>query len=105
MDPEAGGRGGGRGEAVRCDCGSGAGSSDSARANEPPARTVRTQPLIWSPKDPNVLFYATAGVWKTINGGHSWTPISGDLTRQTWEVPANAGKYASSVTPVRRRVR
>ena len=31
----------------------------------PPARTVRTQPLNWSPKDPNVLFYATAGVWKT----------------------------------------
>ena len=26
--------------------------------HEPPARTVRTQPLIWSPKDPNMLFYA-----------------------------------------------
>ena len=50
-------------------------------AGAPPARTVRTQPLIWSPKDPNVLFYATAGVWKTTNGGHSWTAISGDLTR------------------------
>ena len=67
-------------------------------AGAPPARTVRTQPLIWSPKDPNVLFYATAGVWKTINGGHSWTAISGDLTRQTWEIPTNAGKYNSTVT-------
>jgi photosystem II stability/assembly factor-like uncharacterized protein len=66
---------------------------------EPPARTVRTQPLIWSPKDTNILLYATAGVWKTSNGGHSWTPISGDLTRQTWDIPANAGKYASTVTP------
>ncbi len=65
----------------------------------PPARTVRTQPLIWSPKDPGVLFYATAGVWKSLDGAHSWTPISGDLTRQTWEIPANAGKYASTVTP------
>ncbi len=64
----------------------------------PPVRTVRTQPLNWSPKDPNVLFYATAGVWKTSNAGHSWTAISGDLTRQTWDVPANAGKYASTVT-------
>jgi photosystem II stability/assembly factor-like uncharacterized protein len=64
-----------------------------------PARTVRTQPLIWSPKDPNVLFYATSGVWKTVNGGHSWTPISGDLTRQTWDIPSNAGKYADTVTP------
>ena len=74
-------------------------AATAAPASEPPARTVRTQPLIWSPKDPTVLFYGTAGVWKTINGGHSWTPISGDLTRQTWEVPANAGKYASTVTP------
>ena len=65
----------------------------------PPARTVRTQPIIWSPIDPNVLFFATAGVWKTTNGGHSWTPISGDLTRQKWDVPASAGKYASTVTP------
>jgi len=67
-------------------------------AGGPPARTVRTQPVIWSPKDPNLLFYATSGVWKTTNGGHSWTPISGDLTRQTWDIPSNAGKYASTVT-------
>jgi len=65
----------------------------------PPARTVRTQPLVWSPKDPSLLFFATAGVWKTSNGGHSWTAISGDLTRKAWDVPANAGKYASTVTP------
>ncbi|HTS78195.1 MAG TPA: hypothetical protein VMG40_18425 [Bryobacteraceae bacterium] len=66
----------------------------------PPARTVRTQPLIWSPKDPNVLFYATAGVWKTTNGGHSWIAISKDLTRgDQWAVPANAGKYGSNVRP------
>jgi photosystem II stability/assembly factor-like uncharacterized protein len=76
----------------------GRGGRGSAAGADPPARTVRTQPLIWSPKDPNILFYATAGVWKTSNGGHSWTAISGDLTRQTWDVPANAGKYASGVT-------
>jgi len=90
VGPGGGGRGGGRG---------GAAVSAASGSSEPPARTVRTQPLIWSPKDPNVLFYATAGVWKTSNGGHSWTAISGDLTRQTWEVPSNAGKYAASVTP------
>src|SRR5208283_4620039 len=68
-------------------------------AGDPPARTVRTQPLNWSPKDPNVLFFGTAGVWKTTNGGHSWTPISGDLTRgEKWDIPANAGKYASTTT-------
>jgi photosystem II stability/assembly factor-like uncharacterized protein len=60
-------------------------------------RTVRTQPLIWSPKDPKLLFYATQRVWKTSDGGHSWSAISGDLTRPKWDVPANAGKYASTV--------
>jgi photosystem II stability/assembly factor-like uncharacterized protein len=70
-----------------------------SKPTDPPDRTVRTQPLIWSPKDPNILFFATAGVWRTINGGHSWTAISGDLTRQTWDIPANAGKYASTVSP------
>ncbi len=70
-----------------------------APGSVPPARVVRTQPIIWSPKDPHILFFATSGVWKTLNGGHSWTAISGDLTRQTWDVPANAGKYASAVKP------
>jgi photosystem II stability/assembly factor-like uncharacterized protein len=77
----------------------GAGVAGAAADSKPPARVVRTQPLIWSPKDPTILYYATAGVWKTTNGGHSWIPISGDLTRQTWDIPANAGKYASTVTP------
>ena len=63
------------------------------------SRNVRTMPLEWSPLNPNLLFYAQNAVYKTINGGHSWTRISGDLTRQAWEVPSNAGKYASTVTP------
>ena len=61
-------------------------------------RNVRTMPIIWSPVDPSVLFYATSVVWKTTDKGHSWTRISPDLARQTWAVPANAGKYASTVT-------
>jgi photosystem II stability/assembly factor-like uncharacterized protein len=77
----------------------GGGRGGSTEPTPIPARTVRTQPLIWSPKDSNVLFYATSGVWKTTNAGHSWTPISGDLTRQTWDIPSNAGKYASTVAP------
>ena len=69
-------------------------AAESPNPKEPPARTVRTQPLIWSPKDPNVLYYGTAGIWKTSNGGKSWTPISGDLTRgDQWDTPPNAGKY------------
>jgi photosystem II stability/assembly factor-like uncharacterized protein len=61
-------------------------------------RNVRTMPIIWSPVNPNVLFYTSNVVWKTIDRGHSWTRISPDLARQTWEIPANTGKYASEVT-------
>jgi photosystem II stability/assembly factor-like uncharacterized protein len=62
-------------------------------------RNVRTMPIEWSPVDPHVMFYAQNAVFKTVDGAHSWTRISGDLTRPTWEVPASVGKYASSVTP------
>ena len=62
-------------------------------------RNVRTMPLEWSLVNPNLLFYASNAVWKTLDGGNSWTRISNDLARQTWEIPANVGKYAASVTP------
>jgi len=91
MNVSPAGRGGGRGGR------GGRGGAAETPSNEPPNRGVRTQPIAWSPKDPNVLYFATAGVWKTTNGGHSWIAISGDLTRQKWDVPANAGKYASQV--------
>ena len=60
-------------------------------------RNVRTMPLNWSPANKNLLFYASNVVWKTLDGGKNWTRISGDLTRQTWDVPASVGKYAAGV--------
>jgi len=62
-------------------------------------RNVRTMPLHFSPVDGRTMFYASNVVWKSIDHGHSWSRISPDLTRQTWAVPANAGKYASTVKP------
>ncbi|MGI9090234.1 MAG: WD40/YVTN/BNR-like repeat-containing protein [Gemmatimonadaceae bacterium] len=62
-------------------------------------RNVRTMPISWSPVDSNVLFYTSNVVWKTLDRGHNWTRISPDLARQSWAVPANSGKYASTVTP------
>jgi photosystem II stability/assembly factor-like uncharacterized protein len=56
-------------------------------------------PIAWSPVDPSVLFYASNAVWKSTDHAHSWTRISPDLTRQTWAVPANTGKYGANVTP------
>ncbi|HXR97245.1 MAG TPA: hypothetical protein VN709_05325 [Terriglobales bacterium] len=67
----------------------------------PPARTVRTQPLIWSSvPGTHTLYYATDVVWKTTDDAHSWTRISSDLSRgANWTVPANAGKYGADVQP------
>ena len=62
-------------------------------------RNVRTMPIIWAPTDPNVLYYTSNVVWKSTDHAHSWTRISPDLARQTWAVPANAGKYAAEVKP------
>ncbi|HLG05532.1 MAG TPA: hypothetical protein VI383_05235, partial [Gemmatimonadales bacterium] len=62
-------------------------------------RNVRTMPLIWSPADPTVLFYASNAVWRSVDRAHSWTRISPDLARQTWPIPPSAGKYAGRVTP------
>ena len=40
-----------------------------------------TPPLAISPHDPNTLYAAAEMVFKSTNQGQSWTPISGDLTR------------------------
>jgi photosystem II stability/assembly factor-like uncharacterized protein len=59
-------------------------------------RNVRTMPINWRGDE---LFYVSNVVWLSTNRAHSWTRISPDLTRQSWAVPANAGKYAAGVTP------
>jgi len=61
-------------------------------------RVVRTQPVIFSPVDPHVLFFATNTLWKTKDGGQHWDQISPDLTRKTWEVPNTVGKFRTQPT-------
>ena len=65
-------------------------------------RIIRTMPILFSPVDPHTLYFASNTLWKTTTGGQSWDQISPDLSRETWEVPANVGKYrgtpASRVT-------
>jgi photosystem II stability/assembly factor-like uncharacterized protein len=56
-------------------------------------RFLRTAPVLFSPVDKKTLFYAGNVLFKTTNGGHSWEVISPDLSRETWEVPANVGVY------------
>jgi photosystem II stability/assembly factor-like uncharacterized protein len=61
-------------------------------------RTVRTQPVLFSPVDPHILYFAANTLWKTADGGQSWQQISPDLTRTTWEVPPSVGKYRNEET-------
>ncbi len=75
-------------------------------APSPGYRTIRTQPLVFAPKDPRTLYFASNTLWKTRDGGRRWTRISPDLTRQTWEVPPSVGKYRGreETKPVQRGV-
>ncbi|MFN2595813.1 MAG: WD40/YVTN/BNR-like repeat-containing protein [Pyrinomonadaceae bacterium] len=56
-------------------------------------RFLRTAPVIFSPVDPHVLYYAGNVVFKTTNGGQSWETISPDLTRERTDVPESIGVY------------
>ncbi len=40
-----------------------------------------TEPILVSRHDPSVVYYAGNVIFRTSDGGMSWTPISGDLTR------------------------
>ncbi len=72
----------------------------------PDYRAVRTEPVIFSPKDPHILYVASNMLWETRDGGNHWKQISPDLTRKTWEIPASVGKYKGeqSAQPAQRGV-
>ncbi|HET9086903.1 MAG TPA: glycoside hydrolase, partial [Acidobacteriaceae bacterium] len=67
-------------------------------------RVVRTQPIVFSPVNPNVLYFAANTIWTSTDRGHSWKQISPDLTRRTYSLPASIGIYSQQVRqPVERR--
>ncbi len=56
-------------------------------------RFLRTAPVVFSPADPRVLFYAGNVLFRTTNGGKSWDVVSPDLSRETPDVPDSIGVY------------
>ncbi len=54
-------------------------------------RANRTEPLMFSPVDPHILYYATNVLFKTTDGGNSWETISKDLTRENPGIPESVG--------------
>src|SRR5262249_3015142 len=57
-------------------------------------RVDRTEPLLSSPVDPHLLYYAANRLFETRDGGHSWQEISPDLTRKDPGVPPGVGDQA-----------
>jgi photosystem II stability/assembly factor-like uncharacterized protein len=61
-------------------------------------RFIRTEPVIFSPVDPHILFFAGNVLFKTTTGGDSWSVISPDLSREKPDVPANIGVFRTPET-------
>ena len=58
-------------------------------------RADRTQPILFSPVDPHILYYAANVLFRTTNGGESWQAISTDLAREKPGIPASLGNLAA----------
>jgi photosystem II stability/assembly factor-like uncharacterized protein len=59
-------------------------------------RDVWTLPLIFSHRDPRVLYFAHQRLFRTEDGGEHWTVISPDLTREDPGVPPNLDPVAAA---------
>ena len=58
-------------------------------------RYNRTLPVVFSPLDPKALYFAANVLFKTTDQGRSWKVISPDLTRESYELPANLGAFSA----------
>ena len=61
---------------------------------DPKYRTDRTEPTMFSPVDPHILYFASNVLFKTTDGGNSWQAISPDLSRGNPGVPSSIGTLA-----------
>ena len=78
-----------------------------AGEGEAPDRYNWDSPILISPHDSKTLFFGTQRVWRSDDYGDSWTPLSGDLTRnenrtrmpimgRTWSYDSPWDMYAMS---------
>jgi photosystem II stability/assembly factor-like uncharacterized protein len=67
-------------------------------------RFDRTAPILFSPADPHVLYFAAQVLFRTSDGGEHWDVISPDLTRQDPGVPGSLGIFAAEARAERRGV-
>jgi len=72
------------------------------RATGPPSRRYRfqwTAPIAISPHDPKTVYYGGNVLFRTQDGGQSWTAISGDLTRDDETKQRWSGGPSRATTP------
>ncbi|MFN8580321.1 MAG: hypothetical protein U0163_04995 [Gemmatimonadaceae bacterium] len=54
-----------------------------------------TYPIVFSPIDPRTLYVSSQRLWRTTDGGQTWTALSGDLTRHD---PSTQEKSGGPIT-------
>jgi photosystem II stability/assembly factor-like uncharacterized protein len=62
-------------------------------------RHAWTQPLVFSQADRRALYFGNQFIYKTSDGGETWSKISGDLTREDPGVPPNLDAAAAADAP------
>jgi len=68
-----------------------------------PFRHTWTLPLVFSEGDPHALYFANQYLYRTEDGGNSWTQISPDLTREDPGVPPNLDEATAEDAPEGKR--
>jgi photosystem II stability/assembly factor-like uncharacterized protein len=94
------------GRVTRCNVTTGEIRDVSPEHNLPagtPARHTWTLPLVFSKADPHALYFSDQFLFKTTNGGESWTQISPDLTREDPGTPPNLDAATAADAPTDKR--
>src|SRR6185503_3483060 len=65
-------------------------------------RRTWTLPLVFSVRDPRVLYFANQRLYRTEDGGKHWTVISPDLTRDPSPIPSNLDPATAALTTAER---
>jgi photosystem II stability/assembly factor-like uncharacterized protein len=81
-------------------------SVDPTLAYPGPYRDAWTLPLVFSPRDPRLLYFANQRLFSTDDGGLHWTALSEDLTREDPGKTANLDQATTEnpLTALRRGV-
>jgi photosystem II stability/assembly factor-like uncharacterized protein len=61
---------------------------------DPKYRADRTQPIMFSPIDPHILYSTANFLFKTTDAGQTWQTISPDLARENAGIPPSLGNTA-----------